>query len=480
MTAGGGSAGIRGRVILVNPRATYAHEIAQKCYPPMQLLYLAAALRAQGAPVSVIDANAFRMTDAEVVDAVAEGEPLLVGVSLYSEILPHVRDLTKRIRARCPAVRLVLGGAHATAVPAKTLEQFPEVDFVLAGEGEASLPELYRQLSVSGGADAGVPGLYQRSQGRTAGSAGILPDIEQVPLPARDLVERAYREKRYYTILVRHRPVDTLFTSRGCPFRCAFCYNFRHTYRARSPESVVEEILSIRARGIRDVEICDDTFSVNEDRALRILDLLAREKTGLAFRIKSRSDVFSEEMAKAARAAGVYQVSFGMESGSQRILDAMDKRLNLADHRRVCDLSRRYGLMSHSSWIVGYPGETRETMEQTLRFIRTCRPTTVNLGVLRPYPNTAVHEQARSDGTLQGDWSPEMTEFPWVRLPWTRTRDDLEQACRALMRAVYLRPGPVVSLAWQVARNMNGLLARYAWQELRKVVGGSSPLRVRS
>lgn len=460
------------KIVLVNPCATYAHELAQKCYPPMHLLYLAAALREHRFEVDVVDANAARMSDREVAEHVAGLKPLLVGISLYSDILRQVRDLARSIRNQVPEARLVLGGPHVNAVPVQSLEQFGDVDFGLTGEAERSLVMLAEKLLADDPLDE-VPGILFRRDGRVIqGPEPDFPELAHIPRPARDLVEWAYQQKRYHSIMVRAKPVDTLFTSRGCPFHCGFCYNVRQKYRFRTADDVVDELTGIRERGIRDVEICDDTFTGHRGRAIEIFEKIVAEKLDISFRIKSRVDVFNEDLAKKARQAGVYLVAFGMEAGSQRMLDAMNKKTSVEMNARACELTRKYRMLSHSSWIIGYPGETPESVDETLNFIRKNRPSTVNLAVLRPYPATEAYEIAASSGALVGDWHPDAETLPWVRLPWAQDRKVLDDLCRKLKKKVYFTPYYVTAFGTQILKNANWSLARYAWQELTKTVRG--------
>jgi radical SAM superfamily enzyme YgiQ (UPF0313 family) len=473
------------RVLLVNPRATYANEIAQKCYPPTNLLYLAAVLRRAEFDVRVLEANAFSMGDQEIEAAVAKESPDLVGFPLYSEILKHVHDLTTMVRRLHPGAKIVLGGPHATAVPEVVLSQFPAVDMILRHEAEDSLVALCsvltreKQGEAARGAPnpetdlAGVPGLSYRSSGgyiRHNPDIAQRPDVNDIPFPARDLVEDAYAGKRYYTIMVRDRPVDSLMTSRGCPFRCGFCYNMNFRYRGRSPESVLEEMIRIRKRGIRNIEIVDDHFTVDRTRAMKIFGMILEEELDVSFRIKSRVNVVDEEFLKKAREAGVYQISYGTESGVQKILDAMNKRIKVDDIARACELTQKYGMACHSSWVIGYPPETPETIRETVDFVTKIKPTTANFAILRPYPQTEVYREAKDSGTLEGDWDPSTDVVPWVRLPWTPSRRDLEAVLEKALRKVYYRPYYLWNFGREIVRNANWTLARYAAQELKKTI----------
>lgn len=462
---------MRANVLLINPRATYAYEIAQKCYPPLNLLYLGAHLLNAGFETRVIDANAMRMDDAQIGRAALSYNPHVVGVPLYTEVMSSVRVMIERLRGLLPNARFVMGGPHASALPERTLQDFGAVDYVLAGEGERSIVELC--VAIAGNGDVTrVSGLSYRTVSGVVGNpvAESEANLDAVGFPARELVEDVYRMGRYYTLLVRERPVDTLITSRGCPFDCDFCYNLNHRYRHRSTEHVMEEILSIHRRGIRDIEICDDTFTVNRDRAVALFEALMRERLPISFRIKSRVDVIDAEFVTKARRAGVYMISFGMESGDDEMLRRMNKRTTVAQNERACRLTKDSGIACHTGWILGYPGETPESVERTVRFIVAMRPTTAQIALLRPYPQTRVYQEAKSAGTLQGDWDVRSGEYPWVKLPWTATRGDLERCVRHAVRRVYLRPYYVGQFGAMILRSANTTLARYALQEARKAV----------
>jgi anaerobic magnesium-protoporphyrin IX monomethyl ester cyclase len=463
------------RVALINPKATYADEIAQKCFPPLGLLYLAASLEAAGIDVQVIDANALRASDDSVVDRLRRFGPSVVGMPLYAETLCAGATTMRSIRAALPDATLIAGGPQASATPAWVLDQVPEADFVLAGEAEETLPRFVTVIETGRRPREGeIPGLHGR--GLTAISeAPKLRDIDAIPSPARRAVEEVYSRKLYYALLVPHRQIDCIVTSRGCPFRCHFCYNASQQVRYRSIDRCLDELEELRSKGIRTVEILDDNFTTSEGRALELLERIRRQRWGLSLRIKSRANSVTERLMAAARRAGVYQVSIGAESGSPALLEAMNKRITVEQLQRAVQLVMNEGINCHTNWIVGYPGETRQTLSQTLELVKRMKPTTAGFTVLTPYPGTHVYEQARRDGTLVGDWSANSTAAPWIRLPWTRSRSDLVEAKTAMMRRIYFRPHYAGEYAKRILGGANWTLARYAAQELRRALRWRSP-----
>jgi len=230
----------------------------------------------------------------------------------------------------------------------------------------------------------------------------------------------------------------------------------------------MDEIVSIYERGIRDIEIVDDTFTFKRDRAMEVFNRIIAERLPLSFRIKSRVNVVDEEFLATARRAGAYLIAYGCESGDDEMLRRMNKRTAVADNERAIRLTKAAGIACHSSWVLGYPGETPESIERTVDFIVRTKPTTAQIALLRPYPQTEAYREAKEEGMLQGDWSVHSDAYPWVRLPWVSTRDELEKHIQRALRRVYYRPYYVWQFGKMALMGMNVTLARYAWQEMKK------------
>ncbi|MBP7216681.1 MAG: B12-binding domain-containing radical SAM protein [Candidatus Omnitrophica bacterium] len=458
-------------VVLVNPRSKKPREIQQKCFPPVNLLYIAAALLREGHVVDVIDANAQGLDNRQVSAAIKALAPQLVGITLLSEIIVPVFKLISEIKAENPSVKIVVGGAHANALPEKVLEEFGQVDFVLQGEAEESFSALCAALSGSIDFNA-VRGLWMRVQGRPSNflACGKIENLDALAHPARHLLKESYERNRYYIILRKERPVDTMITSRGCPFYCRFCSNIAGEYRSRSADNVLEEMVGLYRQGIRSIDIGDANFTFDRDRAVRIFRLIQKEKIRVTLRIKSRSDSLDQEIVQEAKRAGVYLISMGMESGSQEVLDRMGKGTRLGQNIEACNIVMNAGIQLNTGWVIGFPGETVRTIEETARLIIKIAPTTANINALVPYPGTEVYAQAKREGMLVGDWSVYQQDIPWVALPWLKSYAKLAQWVSWVRRKVYFRLPYATFLLRESVTNANGLLAQYAWQEGLRVV----------
>jgi anaerobic magnesium-protoporphyrin IX monomethyl ester cyclase len=454
-------------VVLVNPKATYADEIAQKCFPPINLLLLAACLEAAKIPIRVIDANALRLSDEALADRLRRDKPMLVGVPVYAETLYTTARTIENIRRACPEAKIVTGGPQASAAPWWMLRDVPEIDYVLAGDCEESLVSLARYVAANEDPTSLIPGLYTRAGAQAAQGRGPrVHNLDEIPFPARHLVQELYDQKRYYALMVAQRPVDSMITSRGCPHHCHFCYNVDTKMRFRSIDNCLEEMVYLRDRGISNIEILDDNFTAVRSRAIQFFERLKKEKLGVTLRVKARADAIREDMVKAAREAGVYNMSIGMESGSPEILKAMNKKVTVEHLVNAARIVKKYGMDCHTGWILGYPGETPETIAQTIDLIRAMKPTTAGIGILRPYPGTALYDQVKAEGTLVGDWSAHDPKPPWVKLPWVNSYEDLVRILKQVTRKIYLRPYYLYTYGRRIVANANWMMARYAAQEL--------------
>lgn len=456
-------------VILINPKATYADEIAQKCFAPINLLLLAACLEEANIPTQVIDANAMRLDDEALAEKLKLENPLLIGVPVYAETLYPTARTIEAVHRACPNAKIVTGGPQASAAPQWMLRDVSEIDYVLAGDCERSLVDLVRYVQAGQNPTNQIAGLFTRDGGAPIeGHGPRVQDLDQIPFPARHLVKEGYEKKRYYALMIAERPVDSMITSRGCPHRCHFCYNVDTKMRFRSIDNCMEEIAYLVDRKITNIEILDDNFTAVRSRAIDFFARLKKEKFGITLRVKARADAIKDDMVKAAREAGVYNMSVGMESGSNAILKAMNKKITVDHLVRASEIVKKNGMDCHTGWILGYPGETPETISDTIDLIRKMKPTTAGIGILRPYPGTALYDQVKADGSLVGDWSALDPVPPWVKLPWINSYQEMVRILKDVTRKIYFRPYYLATYGKRILFNANWMMARYAAQEFRR------------
>jgi len=459
------------KVVLVNPPRSEPEKLAKKVHPPLNLLYLATALDRAGIAVEVLDANAADLTIAQIADRLRVLAPGLIGFPLFSDIIAPTYRLVELTRAALPQTKIVLGGIHVSADPPGTAAIFTDADFFLAGYAENSLTLLAQTLR-NGGDLNRIPRLTFRIAGQivTTPDADDEFDIDAVPIPDRRFVREHYERGAYYQIM-NTRPLDSIVTSRGCKFACRFCYNaIRRGVAHRSAENIYEEIVQRYEAGMRFLDIDDDNFTQERERMGKIFAWIRRDKLDLKLFLKSRSDALDRVTLSQAKAAGTEIISFGIESGVQHILDAMHKGTKVERNAEVIEKAKRAGIMVHAGFLLGYPGETPETIAETIRFVNRAKPDAVSLQVLKPYLGTAVYAEAQAAGTLVGSWDPREPGLPWVRLPWTQSRDDLENWAKIFARRVYLRPYYAWRIPQQIVKNANRRMARYALQNLRGLI----------
>ena len=458
------------KILLINPRATDYPKIQQKSYAPLNLLYIAAGLELDHHSLEIADLNATLIDDREVEKLIEDSGADIFAFPYFSEIAKQNLWLSQCCRRANSDAVIVMGGPGASPIPDQCLEQFTEVDVIVRGEGEQTMRELARCVEQKRSFSSCTGLSFRNEDGLIVHNASrpVDENLDALPPPARHLVQDIYQRGQYYALLEAERPVGGIVTSRGCPFSCGFCYNTVRSYRMRSPENIVDELVLLRHKyGVSFVEFNDILFTANRKRAERVFELLIKEKLDIRFAFKARAPEVDDYFVRLAREAGAVQIGFGVESGDQSILERMNKKTTVEQCATAIAKVRKAGLRCHNGYVLGYPGETWDTIKKTVDFIVATKPTTVTIDVLLPYPDTPVYHEAKAEGTLVGDWSPEMHEYPWVRLPWTESRNDLEKARAWATNRVFFRPyyaGQFVKMAVQ-ARNT--LLARYMVQETR-------------
>ncbi len=381
-----------------------AERRVMKPYPPLGLLYVAAHLRARGFSVGVFDST-FR-SPGEFGAALARERPCVVG--LYCNLMTKAFVLRLIALCRAHGALVVLGGPEPPHEAEVWLEH--GADAVAVGEGEATLHELLPlALKAPGARDwGGVAGLVYRDERgllRRTGPRALIQDLDAQPWPARDLIDvrlylDAWRARHGHGSL-------SLLTARGCPYTCRWCSRsvFGESHRRRSPAGVADELAHLREAHAPDqVWYVDDVFTIHKGWTLRYAAELKRRGLRLPFECISRAERIDDDVADALRDMGCRRLWIGSESGSQRILDAMDRRVTVEQVQHATRLLKRRGIEVGMFIMLGYEGEEQQDLEATLAHLKASAPDVFLSTVAYPIKGTPYHEQLAPRLHAPGAW----------------------------------------------------------------------------
>ena len=455
------------KILLINPCPSVWH--APKV-PPLGLGYIAAVLEREGHAVRIWDA------------VVEPQKPSLSGYDLVgaTAVTPQIREAWKLLaEAKAHGACTVLGGPHPTCMPEESLNQ-PQVDFVVRQEGEAAIVDLVRAIE-QGGRLQGVSGVSYKRDGDKViinePDRQPIQELDDLPFPAHHLFPRATLYTNPQPLLSRRAPALAMFTSRGCPYGCTFCYKgtFGYGFRARSPENVVEEWEHLlHTYHVQEIAIQDDIFNFNIARAIAICRLIVELKLQVPWCTPNgiRADRVSEELFRGMRESGCERVAFGVETGNQGILALLKKHETLEQIQNGFELAQRSGLKTMGFFMFGNLGETRATMEDTIQFAISLRPTYAQFTMATPYPGTKLYEVVRRDGQmLVDDWEQygHYTTRSFFRMG-AITPELLQHEMQRAYRKFYLRL-PFVA---------HFVLERSTWENLGNVLRGAWHLLARA
>jgi radical SAM superfamily enzyme YgiQ (UPF0313 family) len=376
------------KVALVNPGAFQGHGI----HEPISLGYIAAYLEKYNIPVKIID----QLAGDNVYKELEDFKPDIVGITATTVVIRDAYKVANFCRSK--GVFTVMGGVHASVLPEEALRY---CDRVVVGEGEFAMLDI-----VQGKISSPIV------------SAGYINNIDEIPIPARHLMNMDYylRTKdnisgtHLYFVPPRTR-VAAILTSRGCPYRCIFCYNSyrRSPVRFHSPERVISEIeLLIDKYKIQALFFFDDELLANKRRLSDICGMMKRNKIDLMWGCQARADAVDLATLRMVKEAGCRQINFGFESGSQRILDILKgETITVEENTQAIEMCRKVGILSWGTFIIGNPTETLNDIELTRRFIRTSRLNAAMIHVTTPYPGTKLWEYCSERKLIPQniDWS---------------------------------------------------------------------------
>jgi radical SAM superfamily enzyme YgiQ (UPF0313 family) len=397
------------RVLLVNPpSAVGVYEkskikVAITSAPFITLATLAGELLRQGHKVRIADLMVEEDPFNTYRGILEDFQPEYIGITFTTPLFHEAAVLAGMAHDLLPGSTTIAGGIHASTLPQESLEE-GNFDLVVLGEGERTLAE------ICAGADPqNIKGVaFGRGDDFILTPAReLIADLDDLPLPAWELHDLSrYRSPH---IASRDNPVGYMETNRGCNHHCTFCSQriFGHNVRSKSSRRVVDEMFRMLELGFRDIHIKDDNFTADIERAKETCRLLIEENFPAPWALPTGVNVadVDSEFFRLAREAGCYQISFGIESGSPRILSGVNKKQSLEKIREAVEMAHDAGLETVGFFMMGLPGDTVETMKQSIRFAQSLPLTYAKASMTLPFPSSALYRQISKDGRiLSEDW----------------------------------------------------------------------------
>jgi radical SAM superfamily enzyme YgiQ (UPF0313 family) len=424
--------------------------------PSFGLLSLAAVARQAGATVKVIESSARGLDPELTLKEILEFSPHCVGFSATTSDIIPISALAARVKTVLPQVLTLIGGCHVTALPEETLNAFPALDLAVLGEGEETLREVLGRLEAGDHFPDGIAGTARRAGTvvRRYPARDLIANLDTLPLPAWDLLEGFPSLFKPSPSRIRRWPCASIVLTRGCPNQCKFCDRsvFGNQCRAYSPEYAVSLVRDLYDRyGVRELLIEDDTFVIVKERVREFCERLIQEKLKISWSCLGRADRVDPDLLRLMRRAGCWQMSYGIESGDPEILKAMCKRLDLDQIRQAILWSRKAGLRTKGFFIVGFPGETLDSLERTRRFACSLPLDDITVMQMTPFPGSELYSLADQAGMFDRDWR-KMNIVNTVFVPHGLTQEGLESARSRLLRDFYFRP----EVLWRQALHIGG------------------------
>lgn len=367
---------------------------------PLGLLATGSALKRAGHGVHILDLR----IDADPATALArsarEFRPDAVGIGLMSIEAAAAHALAGQVKTMFGDIPVIFGGPHCEHDPEYVLHD-PNVDLIVVGEGEITAPELLQTLA-DGGDLSAVRGIAYKKNGNILKTPAreLVADLDSLPIDYESVdVEKYFRFDCSADFLPADKRFFPLMTSRGCPYGCIYCHElFGKNVRFLSPEKILAEMIFLKEKyGVREFQILDDVFNINMKRAKRTFALIAEHglNVKISFPNGVRADLIDDEMVEKMRAAGVYRLALGIESGADRIQRMIDKQLDLRILKTVVEKLRRASISVHGFFMMGFPTETAEEIQGTIRLACDLDLTTANFSLVMPNPGTRLREMTK-------------------------------------------------------------------------------------
>ena len=469
------------KILLINPPFEYTIQSCQPkileegldFLPPLGIMYIAAYLEKRtNYKVEILDTQVEQLKYNQIKEEIKKRNPDIIGITAMTFTIIDVIKTAKIAKEINPNIKIILGGPHVIIYPEETIN-IPEVDFVVLGEGEQVIKQLLDNISNPDKLKK-IKGIVFKENDKiiNTGRTEFITNLNVLPFPARHLTPY----KKYFSIVSSNRPVTTMFTSRGCPYRCLFCGRptFEKFFRARSAKNVVDEMEECKKMGIKEIFIYDDTFGVDRQRVIDICKEIIKRNLKIFWDVRTRVNTVDTELLKKMKKAGCQRIHYGVEAGTQKILNVLRKGITLEQVEKAFEWTKRAGIETAGYFMIGSPTETKEDILKTIKFMKKLNPDYVHITITTPFPATDLYRIALEEKVISHDVWQEFAKNPlpdFIPPIWEKeiSREEMFSLFKTAYRSFYLRPSSILKKVLQLK----------SWKELlRKAKAGLKLLKI--
>lgn len=449
------------KILLINPDyftdvygESKQRAVLPRGIPVLGLACIAAPLVKAGYSVSILDLNFYDNPKEVLVARLKELKPEVIGLSATTAVAHKIIDIAGVAKRVLPEVTVIAGGPHPTAVPEELLKN-SRIDVVVLGEGDRAFQGLIESSDIKC-----IPNIYYKDNGKIEHSeilnAGI-EDLDSLEFPAYFLYDiNKYTASK---IFARRSPLAFMETSRGCYSHCVYCNKNIHGYKLRqkSPKRVVDEMEYLLGLGFNEIHIIDDVFTADMKRAYQVCEEILRRKIKFPWYPRGgiRVDRVNKELLAIMKRAGCYRIPFGIESGSQRVIDAIKKNITLQQAENAVRLCKEAGLEVECYFMIALPTETEQDILSSIEFAKKIDPDYVKFAVTLPFPGTEMFDEMVKGNRIKSfrwqdyNFSKPRNVYEHDKLTW----EQIEYFYSKCHRDFYLRPAYILKSLYRSIKN---------------------------
>ncbi|MFH1720970.1 MAG: radical SAM protein [Candidatus Altiarchaeota archaeon] len=426
--------------------------------PPLGLLYLASQARLDGHVIEIHDASLSKIKIKHQVD--------VVGISASTPTFYHAIEIAAQLKNEFD-VPILIGGPHISAFPSDLNPS--SFDYAILGESEITIRNLLKAIE-NGSGIKDVQGIaFKDDKGEiiTTKKQPLIPNLDDLPIPAYDLID--LNEYKASPVISKRIPLGSMITSRGCPYKCVYCDRriFGEKFRAHSPKRVVEEIALLKEKhGAKEIRFWDDSFNIEKQRVMAICESLINEGLDIEWSCLARANLVDKEMLAMMRKAGCWQISYGLESGTQKLLDSIKKGLTLKQGEDAVKWTKAEGIESRGFFMLGLPGETKDTLNDTVSFACKIHLDLAQFYTTIPFPGSELYQISQVSGELNvSDWKFFRPNFPKRQpfIPKGLSEEEILNHQRKAYRRFYLRPSYILKQVFRMMKPEN-------WIRIKRII----------